>query len=104
MFNLLFILLGCDRDKADECVNIERASIEDLSLKETAISDIQLGLDLHQEVKSKKEHANTFISPYSITGALGMLHLGAAGETSEQMAGIMGIVWGARLLVATAQM
>ena len=60
----------------------------DLSLVEKKLieSDNSFGLKLFKEMVQEEKHENVFISPLSVSMALGMTYNGANGETQEAMA------------------
>ena len=56
--------------------------------------DTQFGLELYGKVREKA--GNLFMSPYTISAALGMAWGGARGQTAEQMAKALRSAWSAR--------
>ncbi|MBN2102794.1 serpin family protein [bacterium] len=82
----LIILTGCERDfsiDADDPVIIDRGatSLE----KILAQSDNVFGFKLFRQLNTETSDSNLFISPFSVSMALGMTLNGAAGETEQAM-------------------
>ncbi|MBI5487342.1 MAG: serpin family protein [Deltaproteobacteria bacterium] len=82
---LVALLPGC---KADSEVPPPRP----LSTQETALVEAvqPFGLDLFREVVTRSDGGNVFISPLSVSMALGMALNGAAGDTRAAMEGMLG--------------
>ncbi len=84
VFSLVIIVLisffGCDVTEPTE-------PIRALSSAETKLveSDNSFGLKLFKEINAEMADSNVFISPLSISMALGMTYNGAAGSTEEAM-------------------
>jgi len=83
---LLILLTGCEKDfstDADHSSVIDRnASPLEKSL---AKADNQFGWSLFQQLNKVTADSNLFISPFSVSMALGMTLNGAAGETEQAM-------------------
>lgn len=77
---ILFSTFGCDLGGPSE-------PIRELSSSETELveADNSFGLKLFKEINTEETESNVFISPLSISMALGMTYNGAAGETEEAM-------------------
>ena len=77
---ILILVFGCDVTDPTEV-------IRELSSAETELieADNSFGLKLFKEVNAKETDSNVFISPLSISMALGMTYNGAAGSTEEAM-------------------
>ncbi|XP_067668696.1 leukocyte elastase inhibitor-like isoform X1 [Haliotis asinina] len=54
-------------------------------VKQVASANSLFGLDLYKKVASNRKDSNVFLSPFSISAALAMTHLGARGDTAAQM-------------------
>ena len=99
MFSVLFPALIACNDKPDEppvinpieeeCEDIERLQIEDETILSVVDSNDAFALDIYEQLRSDK--VNVFLSPYSISTALGMLHLGAEGNTEVEMSNMLGV-------------
>ncbi|XP_062925763.1 leukocyte elastase inhibitor-like isoform X2 [Mobula hypostoma] len=53
-------------------------------------ANIQFALDLFKQLDEANKVGNLFMSPFSISSALAMVHLGAKGNTATQMAEVLG--------------
>jgi serine protease inhibitor len=80
MFLFLLSIFGCDVTEPTE-------PLRELSSAETKIveADNSFGLKLFKEINAEMADSNVFISPLSISMALGMTYNGAAGSTEEAM-------------------
>ena len=74
---------------SEECVEAERESIEDANVLAVVDGNHDFAFDLYAQLRSDAE--NVFLSPYSISTALGMLHLGAEADTETEMASVLGV-------------
>lgn len=77
------ILLQCSKSP----VATERAGVRELTAAEKLLveSDNRFGFKLFKQIVREKKDENVFISPLSVSMALGMTYNGAAGETREVM-------------------
>ena len=80
---------GVDPSILEECEDIERLNIADENILDVVDSNHEFAFDIYEELRSTND--NVFLSPYSISTALGMLHLGAAENTEEQMSDMLGV-------------
>ena len=77
-------LVGCEVVPPDECDGSARQIVEaDGDLQEVVDGNTSLALDLFRELAPADE--NFFFSPFSISMALGMTELGAAGTTPARV-------------------
>ena len=101
MLSIILLSLGCKvndstnvngpKDGSDDvCENLTRdAEISAPYDVSVVRSDVLFAMDLWDELQTKDQ--NQFISPYSMTSALGLLHLGARNETAAEMSSVMHI-------------
>ncbi len=77
---ILLLIFSCDLTGPSE-------PIRELSSSETELieADNSFGLKLFKEINAEETESNVFISPLSISMALGMTYNGAAGSTEEAM-------------------
>ena len=77
---ILVSFFGCDTTEPTE-------PLRELGSSETNLveADNSFGLKLFKEINSEQTDSNVFISPLSISMALGMTYNGAAGSTEEAM-------------------
>ena len=95
MLNIFLFSLACSQgctQSDDQPGSIRhhtgrRTSID--NIEAVSASDVAFALDLWAELDTKDN--NQFISPYSMTSALGMLHLRAAGNSDEEMKAVLNI-------------
>jgi len=80
IFIFLFSTFGCDTTEPTE--PLRELSSSEIKLVE---SDNSFGLKLFKEINSEETNSNVFISPLSISMALGMTYNGAKEETEEAM-------------------
>ncbi len=80
IFLFLLLTFGCDVTEPTE-------PLRELSSSETKLveADNSFGLKLFKEINAEASDSNVFISPLSISMALGMTYNGADGETEEAM-------------------
>lgn len=80
IFLILLITFGCDLAGPSE-------PLRELSSSETELveADNSFGLKLFKEINTEETESNVFISPLSISMALGMTYNGAVGSTEEAM-------------------
>lgn len=91
MFGTALLLFACQTPSDEinnlpeeiECENTSRSEINDTDIFSTAQSDTLFALDLKSELVTENE--NIFLSPFSITSALGLLHLGAGSISDTEM-------------------
>ena len=92
MFIILFpALIACSERRKEEpieCEDTERSIIVDETTLEVVESNHQFAFDIYEKLS---ESDNVFLSPYSISTALGMLHLGAEHNTEHQMSDMLGV-------------
>ena len=73
-----------------DCEDITRDGDNPLdNIEAVSASDVDFALELWAELDTKNN--NQFISPYSMTSALGMLHLGAAGASEQELRSVLNI-------------
>lgn len=77
----IFLLLACDSSNKDKAPPRE-ITIEEQALVEASNN---FGLELFNEVITESDGGNLFISPLSVSMALGMTYNGARGTTEEGM-------------------
>ncbi len=65
-------------------------TLANVDTKLLAQGNTQFGLDLYGELAGK-EKGNVFFSPYSISEALSMTYLGAAGQTKDEMRKVLNV-------------
>ena len=83
-------LVGCDVAPPDECDGSARQILEtDAALQEVVEGNTGLALELFRELAQPDE--NFFFSPFSISMALGMTEMGAAGNTASEMKAVLRI-------------
>lgn len=78
---LMFLQCSKRSNPTDYEVPIDLASVQ----KKLVESDNKFGLKLFKEINKVEKDSNVFISPLSVSMALGMTYNGAAGETREAM-------------------
>lgn len=88
--NLFITLLACNNQPdqpEEECIDSSRSSEIEEEIVEVSNSDLPFALSLHNEVhdQNKSQTKNLVLSPYSISSALGMLHLGTSGNTKAEL-------------------
>ena len=93
MLSIVLFLTACGNQSDDpnvkngpeplECEEISRSEILDSDILSAAQSDSLFAIDIKEAVQ--EENSNLFISPFSISSALGLLHLGANGISDEEM-------------------
>ncbi len=90
LFTLIsFILSGCTRNFSvipDKNIDRELKPLE----KELAYSSSEFGFTVFKKIAQQSPDSNIFISPLSISLALGMTYNGAAGETKNAMRSTLG--------------
>ena len=92
---LLPSLLGCiekppvDPNFPEDCEEIEREAIQDETVLEVVDGNHDFAIELYDLLRTENE--NVFVSPYSVSTALGMLHLGAQGNTETEMSTLLGV-------------
>jgi serpin B len=81
---------GCGGSSTPVDPLVERQISEDLEKDAASVVEAanEFAVDLYQELRSLKE-GNLFFSPFSASTALTMTYAGAAGETAEEMAGVL---------------
>lgn len=86
LLTVLMMMPGCDRNFAldsNDPVIVER---EASSLEKTvARADNRFGFNLFRQLNTDTADSNLFISPFSVSMALGMTLNGAAGQTEQDM-------------------
>ena len=80
IFLFLFSIFGCDTTEPTE--PLRELSSDEVELVE---ADNSFGLKLFKNINAETPDSNVFISPLSISMALGMTYNGAAGSTEEAM-------------------
>ena len=94
--NLFITLLACNNQPnqpEEECIDSSRSSEIEEEIVEVTNGDAPFALSLHNEAhaQNKENSKNLVHSPYSISSALGMLHLGASGNTKIELEVGLGI-------------
>ena len=94
--NLFITLLACNNQPnqpEEECIDSSRSSEIEEEIVEVTNGDVPFALSLHNEAhaQNKENSKNLVHSPYSISSALGMLHLGASGNTKIELEVGLGI-------------
>jgi serpin B len=78
-----------DIPETGECEEIERLTIEDQNILDVVESNHEFAFNIYEELRVDLD--NVFLSPISISTALGMLHLGAEGNTESEMSDMLGV-------------
>ena len=91
---ILSLLFACDQDPStepepQECVDIERSLIEEDTVAATVESNLDFAFSIYNQRTGEQD--NLFMSPYSISTALGMLQLGARNDTEFEMIDMLGV-------------
>ena len=93
--NLFITLFACTQkyNEPEACIDSSRDGNVEEEIVEVSNSDLPFALALHNEVLSshKATSPNLIHSPYSISSALGMLHLGSVGDTKLELETGLGI-------------
>ena len=98
MLSILFpLFIACNETPVDpepilpedECEDIERFNVEDQNILDVVDTNHEFAFDIYEELRSNSD--NVFLSPYSISTALGMLHLGAEGNTESEISDMLGV-------------
>ncbi len=86
---LSFLLAGCAYDEQPAGIN---EPFHSHSLSETQFASLNnsFAFKLFRAIKQVKQDSNIFISPFSVSMALGMALNGANGETFQQMRSVLG--------------
>ncbi|MBN1465732.1 serpin family protein [candidate division KSB1 bacterium] len=84
ILSVLSIVSTCRRELATEPGEVKVRALTQ-SEKQVALASDEFGLDLFNKVVADGENSNVFISPLSVSMALGMTLNGAAGETRTAM-------------------
>ncbi len=87
VFLICIILMQCSKKNPTKTLTPENKPSIDLASAEKSLlqSDNKFGLKLFQEVVRQEKDKNVFISPLSVSMALGMTYNGANGSTQEAM-------------------
>ena len=88
--NLFITLLACNNQPdqpEEECIDSSRSNEIEEEIVEVTTGDLPFALSLHNEAhtQNKDNSKNLVHSPYSISSALGMLHLGTSGNTKVEL-------------------
>ena len=87
--NLFITLLACNNqpEPEEECIDSSRSNEIEEEIVEVSNGDLPFALSLHNEAhtQNKDNSKNLVHSPYSISSALGMLHLGTSGNTKTEL-------------------
>ena len=89
---LVVVIVGVLAFARDEAKEAPKA-LANVDTKALSAGNTQFGLDLYGELAGK-EKGNVFFSPYSISEALGMTYLGAAGQTRDEMRKVLCVPMG----------
>lgn len=81
----LFFACNETPNQPEDCVDIKREEVTDAVTLSVVEGNQHFAFDLYERLRGD-ENPNIFLSPYSISTAIGMLHLGAKGETEAEMA------------------
>lgn len=84
IFSLLILISGCEQNPTDKDVIPDVRELTALEKQLTA-ADNRFGLDIFREIADSQTDSNIFISPLSISMALGMTYNGSGGTTQEAM-------------------
>ncbi|MFC2077053.1 serpin family protein [candidate division KSB1 bacterium] len=89
ILGLAALLSGCGAEPSTPFVGLPR----DLTPAENQLisSDNNFGIKLFKEINSVETDNNLFVSPFSVSMALGMTFNGAAGETEQVMRQVLGL-------------
>jgi serpin B len=85
------LLMSCNKNEGNS--NVEPARPIELTAKqaEKVSGDNSFAFRLFQQVATSDDSENAFISPLSVTMAMGMLYNGASGDARTEMAGALGM-------------
>ena len=89
---LLSLLFACNETPetpAEECVDVERTPSTDDATLDVVEGNQDFAFDVYEQLR--EGDSNVFLSPYSISTALGMLHLGAEGETETEISSVLNV-------------
>ncbi len=101
MLSILFpLFIGCSERppsenpdpqevEPEECEEIERLTIEDQNILDVVESNHEFAFNIYEELRVDLD--NVFLSPISISTALGMLHLGAEENTEVEISDMLGV-------------
>jgi len=95
MRKMIFVLLGaltlmaCTRDFSVNSQSVPAGILSPLEKKVVKAGD-EFGFKLFKELNRAQSDSNIFISPLSVSMALGMTYNGAAGETEQAMRSTLG--------------
>ena len=94
--NLFITLFACNNQPnqpEEECIDSSRPREIEEEIVEVTNGDLPFAISLHNEAhaQNKNNAKNLVHSPYSISSALGMLHLGASGNTKIELEVGLGI-------------
>ena len=90
LFSLFF---ACNEtpNQPEDCIEIDREEITDDVTLSVVDGNRQFAFELYAQLDDGND-ANIFFSPYSISTAIGMLQLGAKGETSSEIADVFHVL------------
>lgn len=87
----LFLLAGCD-DNSEPKPDFESTPLAlKVGMQEKVQQDNAFSFDLFKQVLENSDESNVFISPLSVSVALGMAWNGADAETKAQIAAVLGL-------------
>lgn len=88
-FLFILVLAGCAQLSGNSSSQTEQdQSADTLTTEDVARANNQFAFDLYQQVNRKGD--NVFVSPYSISTAMGMTYTGASGKTRREISGVFG--------------
>jgi serine protease inhibitor len=84
---IAMVFLGCREQSTDPSSSTEHSSVRDLTVLEKSVvsSDNSFGVKLFSRINTVDQNKNVFISPFSVSMALGMALNGADGATLDSM-------------------
>ena len=88
---ILLLLFNCDNQATQPADGPEEYPVRDLNALEKQVvqADNQFGLKLFRQINAAENDKNSFISPLSISMALGMTWNGAGGATRDSMQAVL---------------
>lgn len=88
-FLFVLVFAGCAQLSGNSSSQRQsNPSADTLSNADVAHANNQFAFNLYQQLN--REEGNVFVSPYSISTAMGMTYTGASGETRKEISGVFG--------------
>ena len=87
----LFFACNDNPNQPEDCIEIEREEISDDVTLSVVDGNRQFAFDLYDQLNDGSD-SNIFFSPYSISTAIGMLQLGAQGETESEISEVFHVL------------